>query len=244
MPEMSLAGSEGPDLPSQPIWGTFPTAHLEPPRGPSDLMPSLSQWCANATTTDERPSKAGMAEPHPLRHLVPTRGGSRFERESTVRSSSMPSARSFLLAVALATTLAGCRGDRILRIDSIPQGAEVRLDDELVGLTPVEVDFEHYGQRRLGLYRIGYRTYSERLPIEAPWWARFPVDILTEVIVPLGLDDVREVRVDLVADTGREAEQAIENFRDHARRARAGESLVGVPLAGAEDKPVVPSEVE
>ena len=152
--------------------------------------------------------------------------------------------RSILLSTALLATMAGCRGDRILKIDSIPQGAEVRLDDELVGLTPLEVDFEHYGQRRLGLYRVGYRTYSERLPVEAPWWARFPVDILTEVILPLGLDDVREVRVDLVADTGDEAERAIEEFRDHAQRARAGESLVGVPLAGAEDKPVLPADIE
>lgn len=144
--------------------------------------------------------------------------------------------RTLALGLLVAPTLlSGCRGDRILRIQSIPEGATVRLDDRVIGRTPLEISFDHYGQRRLALYEIGHRTYSEPLIIKAPWWARFPVDILTEVILPLGIDDVREVEIDLVRDTGSEAEVATEEFLDHAKRARAGESLVGVPLAGQLD---------
>lgn len=120
----------------------------------------------------------------------------------------------------------------MLRIDSVPRGAIVRLDDRVIGITPLEVPFQHYGQRRLALYSEGSRTYSEPLLLKAPWHARFPLDILTEVILPLGLDDVRELRIDLVADAGTEAAVATGEFLDHAKRARAGEDLVGVPLAG------------
>ena len=111
----------------------------------------------------------------------------------------------------------------------------MRLDDRVIGVTPLDVEFQHYGQRRLALYRTGYRTYSEPLALNAPWFARWPVDMLTEVILPLGLDDVRTMRIDLVEDTGAEAAVAIQEFHDHARRAREGESLIGVPIAGDEE---------
>lgn len=135
-------------------------------------------------------------------------------------------------AAACVLGLSGCRGDRLLRIDSVPSGAVVRLDDRVIGITPLEVPFEHYGQRRLALYSEGSRTYSEPLVLKAPWHARFPIDILTEVLLPLGLDDVRDLRIDLVADAGTEAEVATDEFLDHAKRARKGEDLTGVPLAG------------
>jgi hypothetical protein len=139
-----------------------------------------------------------------------------------------------LAALALSIPcLASCRGDRILRIDSVPPGATVRLDDKVIGRTPLEIDFENYGQRRLSLYKATYRTYTEPLVISAPWWARFPVDLLTEVILPLGLDDVRETRIVLVADAGEvEATVATHEFIEHALRARSGDELEGVPLAG------------
>ena len=127
-------------------------------------------------------------------------------------------------------------GDRILRIESDPPGATVRLDDRVIGVTPIDVEFQHYGQRRLALYRTGYRTYAEPLQLNAPWFARWPVDMLTEVILPLGLDDVRTLRIDLVEDAGSEAALGIREFHQHAGRARDGESLKGVPIAG-DDEP-------
>lgn len=136
-------------------------------------------------------------------------------------------AAGLLLAVG-----ASCVGERVLRIESEPPGATVRLDDRVIGVTPIEVEFLHYGQRRLALYRTGYRTYSEPLKLKAPWFARWPVDMLTEVIMPLGLDDVRTLKIDLVEDAGSEAAASIEEFEEHARRARSGDLLEGVPIAG------------
>lgn len=131
--------------------------------------------------------------------------------------------------------LGGCVGDRLLVLDSVPTGADVRLDDRLIGVTPLRVPFQHYGQRRLALYKDGYRTYTAPLRLRAPWWARFPIDIFTEVLLPLGLDDVREITIDLVPDTGSAARVATEEFLRNAQSARSEEDLFDVPIAGQRD---------
>jgi hypothetical protein len=87
--------------------------------------------------------------------------------------------------------------ERTITIHSDPSGARVRLDDRALGVTPVQIAFEHYGVRRLTLYKVGYRTHSEQIRLSPPWYARFPVDLLTEVLLPLGLNDHREYKVAL-----------------------------------------------
>jgi len=154
-------------------------------------------------------------------------------------------------AVAMAALLglgAGCRPTRTLVIDSVPPGAVVRLDEQVIGRTPLEHRFQHYGERRLSLYSPGYRTHSARIRIGAPWYARFPIDLLTEVILPLGLD--HRVELDVVVlepDDGREAEPAAAGFvsragevrsvaREAAAEARAAAQATGIgPVAPVPD---------
>ena len=76
--------------------------------------------------------------------------------------------------------LAACQTERTLQIDSVPQGALVRLDDELIGRTPLVYEFFHYGTRRVTIYLDGYRTTSVPLDLKAPWYAYFPVDLVSE----------------------------------------------------------------
>lgn len=83
-------------------------------------------------------------------------------------------------------------------ITSEPPGALVRLDDNLVGITPVKVPFLHYGTRRVTWYLDGYRTESRLVPIRAPWFARFPIDIFSEVLIPVGWKDKHPVHEELV----------------------------------------------
>ena len=104
----------------------------------------------------------------------------------------------YCLLLALALGAGACRTRRYLEITSRPPGAEVRLDDEAVGVTPVKVPFEHYGTRRLTFYLPGYRTFSRRIHIGPPWYARFPLDIVSEVLVPVGWVDRRRLHEDLV----------------------------------------------
>ncbi|QDV08748.1 PEGA domain protein [Planctomycetes bacterium Poly30] len=166
--------------------------------------------------------------------MPPTQQETQQETQQMARLLDVSRCRALGTLVLLALpVLASCRGDRLLLIESVPPGATVRLDDKVIGRTPLEIDFENYGQRRLSLYKETYRTYSEPLVIRAPWWARFPVDLLTEVLLPLGLDDVRSERIVLVPDAGEVvATVATQEFIDHALRARKGDELQGVPLAG------------
>ena len=98
----------------------------------------------------------------------------------------------------LCAALGACQAERALRITSEPSQAEVRLDGVRVGTTPCEVPFEHYGIRRLTLYMAGYSTYSRVLEIEPPWYGQFPIDIFTEVLIPIGWSDIQKVHVQLV----------------------------------------------
>jgi hypothetical protein len=103
--------------------------------------------------------------------------------------------RWFLL---LAFCALGCRTARSLEVTSTPPGAQVRLDGESIGTTPLKISFEHYGTRRLTFYLSGYRTQSARINLKPPWYARFPLDLVTEVLLPLGLDDRRKYHQDLI----------------------------------------------
>ncbi len=123
-----------------------------------------------------------------------------------------------LVAVA---GLVGCRGERTLSVTSTPVGAEVRLDEELVGVTPITIPIDHYGQRRLTLYRAGSRLHSEAIDLDAPWWAYFPVDIVTELLNPVRLHDRQAHHVDLLPATGVEAEPLTTSFIEEAIRIRS-----------------------
>jgi hypothetical protein len=122
-----------------------------------------------------------------------------------MRSRTRPNRVLALLAPALpwalgllsATALASCAARRTIRVESQPPGAKVRFDDRIVGVTPVEVPFEHYGTRRVTLYQDGYRTWSSLMAVRAPWYFAFPIDFVTEVVLPFGWKDSRTLRVEL-----------------------------------------------
>lgn len=103
-------------------------------------------------------------------------------------------------------------------MESTPPGAVVRLDEEVLGTTPLTYKFTHGGERRLTLYRPGYHTWSRRVDLELPWYSRFPMDVLTEVILPLGLKHDFPFHVQLTPDTG--SEQAISSVETYLHRAR------------------------
>jgi len=103
---------------------------------------------------------------------------------------------------ALALALCACAVQRELVISSQPEGAEVRLDGESVGRTPLRIPFEHYGTRRFTFYLDGYVTDSQVVEISPPWYGIFPLDIVSEVLVPLGWRDRHRIHADLQPGTG------------------------------------------
>ncbi len=103
----------------------------------------------------------------------------------------------FIATLGLASL--SCRAQRELVITSEPPGAEIRLDGKLIAeKTPAHVPFKDYGVRRISLYHEGYMRYSEAFDVRAPWYARFPIDLLSEIVLPVGWHDRHKLRVKLV----------------------------------------------
>lgn len=107
-----------------------------------------------------------------------------------------------LAIAAVACAVAGCATERKLIITSTPPGALVRLDDTVVGSTPYELAFDAYGTRRVTLYKQGYATASKQVVIDEPWYLTFPLDVVTEVLLPFGWEDIHRVDITMEQDVG------------------------------------------
>ena len=94
------------------------------------------------------------------------------------------------LLLLLSLLAAGCVR-RTLIVESTPPEAEVWIDGERVGLTPVREPFSHYGTREIVVVKGGYTLAREKRPVEAPWYERFPLDFFTENLWPGTLVDER-----------------------------------------------------
>ena len=103
------------------------------------------------------------------------------------------------LALLVLFTATGCAAHRTLTVTSDPPGAEVWLDEELVGVTPLEHEFFHYGTRRLTLRKEGFGTRSRQVKIKPPWYGAFPFDLVSEVLLPVGWRDDHPYHFPLVA---------------------------------------------
>ena len=91
------------------------------------------------------------------------------------------------IGIVAGLLLAGCV-ERLVIVRSEPP-ATVILDEKTIGTTPVEIPYTWYGKRELTLERPGYRRIREIIVLNAPWWQIFPLDFITDVIVPFTLHD-------------------------------------------------------
>ncbi|MDA7977730.1 MAG: PEGA domain-containing protein [Pirellulales bacterium] len=100
-----------------------------------------------------------------------------------------------LLALALFSA-SGCV-QRRFTIRTNPPGAQVYVDDEYVGVTPVSFDYTYYGTRQFRLVRDGYETLTVRQAIPTPWYEYFPLDFVSENLIPYEIRDERAVEYQL-----------------------------------------------
>ena len=126
--------------------------------------------------------------------------------------------RAALSVTALA--LSACVAQRELTVSSDPPGAEVRLDEEHVGFTPVEIPFTHYGKRRVTLYLDGYLSRSDVIDLKPPWYGRFPLDIFTEVLIPIGWKQHEQHHVLLERGSGKIPAPDLRDVLDRAEAMR------------------------
>lgn len=102
-----------------------------------------------------------------------------------------------ILIAACATTAAGCV-QRRMTIRSNPPGALVYVDDYQIGTAPVSHDFVYYGTRKIRLVKDGYETLTVRQPFPMPWYEIFPLDFVTENLIPWEIRDERVVDLAMV----------------------------------------------
>ncbi len=149
----------------------------------------------------------------------------------------------FVVACGLALCSSSCLAQRTIEIDSTPPGAEVRLDDQLVGTTqppgkePLRVSFKDYGTRRFTLYKDGYVTYSKAIAIEPPWYEAFPLDVFSEILLPIGWHDTHHVHATLETGSGAIPASDLESVMQRAEALRRAGPTVPHLEPDAKPKP-------
>ena len=105
-------------------------------------------------------------------------------------------ARQLACALVLCLAATGCV-QRRLTIRSNPPGALVYVDNYEIGTTPVSTDYIYYGKRKIRLVKDGCETLSVERWIPPPWYQYFPLDFVSENLVPFELRDERTLEFQL-----------------------------------------------
>ncbi len=116
----------------------------------------------------------------------------------------------FVVAAALATVLlCGCV-ERKLTINTEPQGALVTLNDEQIGVSPVTVSFNWYGDYWIRASKEGFETLDTHRELKAPLHDRFPFDFFAGVLYPGQIADDYEWTFELAPRQDLTREQLLE----------------------------------
>jgi len=87
--------------------------------------------------------------------------------------------------------LSGCV-ERRLTIHTEPEGALVVLNDEEIGLSPVTVPFNWYGDYSVRISKNGYETLVTHRELKRPWYDHFPFDFFAQILNPNRIVDEYE----------------------------------------------------
>lgn len=102
----------------------------------------------------------------------------------------------FLIVLPAVALMTGCVERRFV-IESNPASAQVLLNGNPVGFTPADASFVYYGEYDITLIKDGYETLHVKEKIRTPWYQYFPLDFVTENLVPWKISDVRRLRYNM-----------------------------------------------
>jgi hypothetical protein len=120
-----------------------------------------------------------------------------------------------LLAATLiaAGLLASCV-ERKLTINTEPEGALVTLNDEEIGISPVTVSFEWYGDYDVRISKEGYETLKTHRELKGPWYDGFPFDFFANLLYPKRIVDSYEWTFELAPTKEINREKLIQNAQE------------------------------
>jgi hypothetical protein len=93
-----------------------------------------------------------------------------------------------MLLAGATMVLTGCV-ERRLTIVTEPSEAVVWLNDEEIGVTPVTVGFNWYGDYNVRIEKPGYEILNTHRLLKRPKHDRFPLDFFAEVLWPKQIVD-------------------------------------------------------
>ena len=104
--------------------------------------------------------------------------------------------RTLFILLSGLLVVAGCV-DRKLTINTTPPGAQVCLNDEEIGVSPVTVSFNWYGDYNVTIRKPGYETLQTHRKLTSPWHDCFPFDFLAQDLYPGRIVDAYQWSFDL-----------------------------------------------
>lgn len=116
----------------------------------------------------------------------------------------------FALLCLMGITLAGCV-ERRLTINTEPQGAMIVLNDQEIGVSPVTVPFNWYGDYWVRITKDGYETTNTHRKLKAPLHDYLPFDFFAQVLYPGRIVDTYEWTFELSPKEYPTRDQLIEN---------------------------------
>jgi len=155
---------------------------------------------------------------------------------SQVRGAQSRRQRWLLVAAAASLfLLTGCV-ERLLQIRSDPPGAEVTINGEPAGVTPVDHRFVFYGTFEVALRAKGRRSVRQLEPVRPPWYEIFPLDFFAENLTPFKITDARLLHYQL-EETPRSEEEMEREDKAAVERMQALERQLDRPAPGSPSRP-------
>lgn len=96
-----------------------------------------------------------------------------------------------LVIVPLILLCSGCV-ERQLTVKTEPSNALVVLNDEEIGVSPVTINFEWYGDYNVKITKKGYQTLQTHRAMKRPVRDRFPFDLFVGALWPRRIVDKYE----------------------------------------------------
>ncbi|NLH42066.1 MAG: PEGA domain-containing protein [Planctomycetes bacterium] len=103
---------------------------------------------------------------------------------------------SLVLCLVATLLLTGCV-ERRLTINTEPQGAIVTLNDQEIGVSPVTVPFNWYGDYWVRISKDGYETLNTHRKLKSPLYDHPPLDFFAEILYPGRIVNAYEWTFDL-----------------------------------------------